>query len=51
MKIKPYDSTPSRSDARADLVRQVPEALKPRTIAINAGPANTGATQITGKAA
>ena len=34
-----------------DLVRQVPEALKPRTIAINAGPANTGTAQITGKAA
>ena len=34
-----------------DLARQVPEALKPRTIAINAAPANAGAAQLTGKAA
>ncbi len=34
-----------------DLARQVPEALKPRAIAINPGPANAGATQLTSKAA
>jgi len=38
-----------------ELARQVPEALKPRTIAITAGPANTGptvgVTQLTSKAA
>lgn len=34
-----------------DLARQVPEALKPRTIAITAGPGNDGATRLTSKAA
>jgi len=35
-----------------ELARQVPEALKPRTIAINAGPAaSAGVTQLTSKAA
>ncbi len=33
------------------LARQVPEALKPRAIAIHAGPGNAGSTQLTSRAA